>query len=431
MISVSEALRLVLEAAVPLPSQSLPAHQAVGRVLREAVHADIDSPPYDKSLMDGYAVRFQDLQAEWRSFRILEEVTAGRIPSLPLTSGCATRVMTGAMLPEGSDVVVPVENAGAREKSEVKEGAEAQAPVADDHLSKDRAEEGYGISLRRDGLTPGRNILRQGAAIQAGVKALAPGRRLTVAQIGLCYEMGAVELQVGASPSLAVLSTGDELVPPHTKPGPGQIRNSNGPMLLAFAAASGAAPVDLGIAPDNPASLRSKIQQGLHHDLLVLSGGVSAGVLDLAPAILAELGVHKVFHKIDLKPGKPLWFGVWDENGRRTLVFGLPGNPVSTLVCFELFVRPALQRMTGLDLADCVTPLQRAALHKDHVHKGDRVTYLPARCEVIDGQPFVSTLPWQGSADLTALAAANGLIRLERACTLAAGDQVWVHRLPS
>jgi molybdopterin molybdotransferase len=260
---------------------------------------------------------------------------------------------------------------------------------------------------------------------------------------------------------VAIISTGNELVPAADTPGPGQIRNSNGPMLAALVQAAAAVPRDLGIVRDEPDALRRAIAEGLRADVLVLSGGVSAGVLDLVPGVLAELGVRQVFHKVNLKPGKPLWFGLCHSerseesraetlrsaqgdrrvqgdsatphSARRTphsptLVFGLPGNPVSTLVCFELFVLPALRRLAGHSQATRAPILAR--LTEDFTHKGNRPTYHPADVVARDGQATVTPVRWQGSADLRAFTAANALVHFpEGDRRFSAGQEVEVIEL--
>jgi molybdopterin molybdotransferase len=226
-------------------------------------------------------------------------------------------------------------------------------------------------------------------------------------EIGLLAEVGRDRVQAFPAARVAILSTGNELVDAGRRPQPGQIRNSNGPMLAAQVTEAGGIAVPLGIARDDAGELRRLIGQGLEGgDVLVLSGGVSAGILDLVPAALADLGVREVFHKIRVKPGKPLWFGVLPGEAR-TLVFGLPGNPVSSLVCFHLFVRPALLRLSGD--ADAEPPLAPAALAHSFDHRGDRPTYFPA---AVDGPPAsrkAALTAWKGSADLRSLAEANCL----------------------
>jgi molybdopterin molybdotransferase len=225
------------------------------------------------------------------------------------------------------------------------------------------------------------------------------------------------------------LSTGNELVRSVEKPGPGQIRNSNGPLLVAASKAAGAAPHDLGIAIDEPAELERAMSKGLEHDVLLISGGVSAGVLDLVPSVLAKLGVEQVFHKVELKPGKPLWFGVRVAGDRRTLVFGLPGNPVSSLVCFELFVRYAIGRLCGR--TDAGLQEVQAELVMAFQQRSDRPTYHPAVLTDRGGRFAVEPLRWQGSGDLRTLVAANALAYFPAgARQFAAGESVRVLRLP-
>jgi molybdenum cofactor synthesis domain-containing protein len=208
---------------------------------------------------------------------------------------------------------------------------------------------------------------------------LQSGKVLRAIEIGLLAEVGHETVHIIPTPRVAVLATGNELVPAGSVPGPGQIRNSNGPLLEGLVSQAGGMSIPLGIARDEPADLQGHIELGLERDILLLSGGVSAGVLDLVPQVLAELGVEQIFHKVNLKPGKPLWFGVkrHPEQGRQTLVFGLPGNPVSGLVCFELFVRPAIEKLSGREPRGL--PRVTAILTQEHKQRGDRPTYWPAQ----------------------------------------------------
>jgi molybdopterin molybdotransferase len=275
----------------------------------------------------------------------------------------------------------------------------------------------------------GQHILPVGSSLRAGDIVLREGAILRPIEIAILAEIGPGVVTVRPRPRVAILPTGNELVPVGEKPGLGQIRNTNGPMLVAAAARAGAEAFELGIARDDRERLKNWIEQGLAADVLLLSGGVSAGAFDLVPDVLSELGVEQVFHKIALRPGKPLWFGVKDDGDRRVLVFGLPGNPVSSFVCFELFARPAIATMCGRGFAGL--PSIQASLTHDFAHGGGRAAYLPARilptcdsrpaesgsgCDTLStpGNPSarIEILPWQGSADLAALAQANGLARL-------------------
>jgi molybdopterin molybdotransferase len=224
-------------------------------------------------------------------------------------------------------------------------------------------------------------------------------------------------------PRVGVLPTGDELVAAHESCGPGQIRNSNGPMLIAAVQKEGATPVDLGVGRDTPEDLLEKIARGLQCDVLLVSGGVSAGVKDLVPGVLAELGVEQHFHKVRMKPGKPLWFGTREAGGRTTLVFGLPGNPVSTYVTFVLFVAPALRRLAGESVRPAAPEMY--PITAPFRHRGGRPTYHPCRLAFPNKTPSLELLDWKGSADLATLTRAHYLAALpEGDYELAAGDKV-------
>jgi molybdopterin molybdotransferase len=245
---------------------------------------------------------------------------------------------------------------------------------------------------------------------------------LNGACIGALAELGVVNVPVRHRPQVAILATGDELVPIEETPGPGQIRNSNESMLAAQVTSAGGIAVPLGIARDDRNELRVKIQQGLQFDILVLSGGVSAGMLDLVPSVLSETGVREIFHKVEMKPGKPVWFG-----RGTSLVFGLPGNPVSSLVCFELFTRTAIRRMMGVDPA---TPQPvSAAIEHDYSNRNDRPTYHPARLAPMKDGMSVKLVPWHGSSDLCGTVTANGMAVLPvETRELKTGDDVETFR---
>jgi molybdopterin molybdotransferase len=413
MISVEEALRLVELHARPLAPRRVPLAELAGLVLAEDVVSETNSPPFDKALMDGYAVISSDRQPERR---VLEEIAAGDVPRRPLTPGTVTRVMTGAPLPEGADAVVAVEET--------------------DLVG------GETVRLHTVELSRGKNMLPLGAAFRAGDVVLAAGVELRPIEVGILAEVDRAWVNAFPRPRVAVLPTGNELVPVGQRPVPGQIRNSNGPMLLAAIERLGAAGVELPIGRDDRAQLRSLVERGLDADVLVLCGGVSAGKFDLVPEVLGELGVAQVFHKVALRPGKPLWFGVKTVGERQVLVFGLPGNPVSSLVCFELFVRPAMAALAcrGFQRA----PVFTAKLSHDFQYKGGRASCLPARifsksaiASVRSSEPVgdgadaadrsVEILPWHGSADLATLAGANALVRLgAEPAHLAAGTSLAV-----
>jgi molybdopterin molybdotransferase len=381
MLEIDQALKLVLQDAQPLPPERRTIADCLNQVLGEPVVSDIDSPPHDKSIVDGYAVIAGAVAGGNTRLKVLEEVTAGAVPTRPVEPGTATRIMTGAPLPSGADAVVMVEQTEAA---------------------------GEDVVIKRASVKPGQNIMRRAAAMSRGQTVLEAGKLIRPIEIGLLAEVGRTSVAVIPPPRVAVLATGNELVDPRLVPGPGQIRNSNGPMLTALARQAGSQVTDLGIARDTEDDLRRALSAGILHDVLMISGGVSAGVLDLVPRVLQQIGVEQVFHKVNLKPGKPLWFGRKANTGdRRTLVFGLPGNPVSSLVCFELFVMPAIQKLRGLEPRGL--PQAVAKLTREHVQRGDRPTFWPS-VVAEDGRGLVATpLAWQGSGDLRALASANAL----------------------
>jgi molybdopterin molybdotransferase len=382
MISVEEALEKVLAHVQPRAPECVPLSDSLGRVLAEDMSSDIDSPPHDKSLVDGYAVIASEIREANVKLDILEEVTAGETPSKAVRQGGATRIMTGAPIPEGADAVVMVE----------------QTEAIDD---------GARVVIRTDQVRAAQNIMPRAKSMRSGDVVLRAGNRIRAIEIGVLAEIGATNVPAFPLPTVAVLSTGNELVPADATPAAGQIRNSNGPMLAALVRRAGGRAIDLGVGRDEQTELMESVNRGLREDVLVVSGGVSAGVLDLVPEVLSAHGVEKIFHKVHLKPGKPLWFGIKQSESGNKLVFGLPGNPVSSLVCFEIFVRPALAALAGRSGQG----LQRrtARLACKHRHRSDRPTYYPARLAEKNDEMTVEPLAWQGSADLCTLADADCL----------------------
>jgi molybdopterin molybdotransferase len=378
MLSVSEAQQLVLQQAQPLAPQSIPlTADVLGLILAEDIVSDLDMPPFDKAMMDGYAVRSADLVQGRALLQVVDEVTAGQVPRRAVGKGEATRIMTGAPLPQGADAVVMVE--------------------------RTRLGEGGRVTIE-DAAAPGQHVMKRGKEMRQGDKVLRAGTPLRPQEVGLLATVGRPKVLLHPAPRLAILSTGDELVPVSQQPGPGQIRNGNGPMLAAQAKRAGAIVVFQDMARDNRESLRAAITQGLQADILVLSGGVSAGKLDLVPGVLGEVGVAGHFHKVAMKPGKPIFFGSHNS----TLVFGLPGNPVSAMVCFELFVRPAIRRLRGEAVAG--PTVVKATLVENFTYRTDRPTYHPARLEMSESGWEVRVVPWLGSPDLRGLTRANAFV---------------------
>ena len=391
MIELAEAIALIERTARPLPPRRLRLLDTCGRRLAEPVQADVDSPPWNRAMMDGFAVRDADFAAggEVVELDVIVDLAAGDVTPLEIRPGACARIMTGAPLPPGADAVVPIERAV--------EGTAA-------------AHAGSRVRLREEHYRPGQHVARQGTAFRAGSVVLPAGSRLDAAAVGLAAEAGATHVVAEPQVRVAILSTGSELVGCEEVPGHGQTRNSNAPMLAAAVTLLEAEAIPLGIAADRPEAIRAAVAQGLAADVLVLSGGVSAGDLDLVPAAFAASGVEQVFHKVRLKPGKPVWFGILRRAAAApTLVFGLPGNPASSLVCFELFVRPAVRMLAGRPREAWHLPRDRAVLVAGVKAAADRPVFLPCRLRssgaVLEAEP----LPWTGSSDLVGLAAGGAV----------------------
>lgn len=390
MITLEEAFTAVESTVTRLTSETIPLSAAVGRVLAQDVRSDVDSPPHNKSVMDGFAVRAADIAAGVTEFRVLETIIAGGLPTAEVTEGTTARIMTGAPMPEGADSVVMIEMSNL--------GYADPTPET--------------VTLSVEGsFTAGKHQMDRAGNFACGDLIFAANHKIRPVDVGLLAEVGAAEVAVWTQPTIAVLPTGDELVDCSQSPEGSQIRNSNGPMIRAIAHQWTTDVTDLGIGVDEIADLESKIISGLKHDVLILTGGVSAGTKDLVPGVLASQGVKTIFHKVKVKPGKPIFFGVADrDDGGRCYVFGLPGNPVSSLVGMHLFVSTAVRLMTGV-ANPAVRPVRLGAiLSGEHQTRGNRPTYWPGRrCDAADPR-LVEALRWNGSSDLLSLRQAEGLI---------------------
>ncbi len=316
MIPVEEALEIVLREAQALPAEEVALDDALLRVLAEDVASDLDLPPFDRAAMDGYALRAADVAGAPVALEIVGEVRAGQWPDLAVGPGQAVRIMTGAPVPPGADAVQPVEST---------------QPLDE-----------FRVTIR-SAVPAGANVAPRGSEARAGTLLLSRGRVIDPAAVAVLASAGKARVRVARRPVVALLVTGDEIVAVSDTPAPGQIRNSNGPAVAAQARLAGATVRLLGVAPDRQDAIAEALRAGLSADVLVVSGGVSAGDYDLVEPALLGLGATFLFTKVAIKPGAPLVFG--RRSG--TLVFGLPGNPVSAQVTFDLFVRPALLKMQG------------------------------------------------------------------------------------
>ena len=399
MLSYEAARQKVIEVAGKrlgnLPTEKIELKDALGRVLAEETKADRDYPPFDRATRDGFAVRASDLAGQSKSLKLTGESKAGTAFEGKVGPGECVQIMTGAPVPAGADAVVMIEHTRG----------------ADNRIEFERA------------VHAGENIVPKGSEAKAGQALLTPGTQLGYAELALTAQVGRTRASVYRKPRVAILSTGDEVVPIEQKPGPFAIRNSNSVSLAAQTQLAGGAPVPLGNAPDREPELRTLIERGLKEDILVLSGGVSAGKYDLVENVLRDLGAEFYFDAIAIRPGRPAVFGVC----RDTLVFGLPGNPVSTMVTFELLVVPAMGLRSGL--APRPLPLFKARLAKPITQKAALTHFLPALVSWTRGEATVEELPWQGSGDIVSVVRANCFVVVHSAkLAMAAGE--WADVLP-
>ena len=380
MLPLDQAQGLIAERVHPLPAETVPLQEADGRVLALDVTCDMDYPPFHKAMMDGYAVCCADFAEGIARLEVLAEVVAGDAPQLTMKPGQAVPISTGAPVPDGADAVVPVECSAL-------------------------ADHGRVVELRDDP-QPGRYIAPRGQDLPAGAIVLTAGTQLGPPQIAALAAVGATAVSVHRRPSVAILVTGNELVPAEARPGAGQIRASNSYYLVAAVRQLGLEPQPLGIVADDRAALRSALESGLRADVLLTTGGISMGKYDLVADLLSELGVRVCFSKVAVKPGKPTWFGTHHDG---KLVFALAGNPASCLVGWHLLAGPALLGLQGAPLR---FPAQIPARSDQPLPAADqRQTFLPARVQATEaGPPTVRPVGWTGSGDLFGLVRANALI---------------------
>jgi molybdopterin molybdotransferase len=376
MLSFEQARQLIITETqsrlTPPPTTLLAAADALGHILAQEIRADREYPPFNRSTRDGYAVRAREATKD-STLRCIGEIKAGDAVFAPLESGTCIQIMTGAAVPPGADAVVMIEFT---------------------------RRSGDAVTFDRD-TQPAQNFVPQGSEARASDLILQPGIRLGFAELAIAAQVGAANLLCYQKPRVAILSTGDEVVPITETPGPFHIRNSNSVSLAAQVRLAGGEAVPLGNALDRVDDLSAKIELGLQHDILVLSGGVSMGKYDLVETVLKSFGAEFLFDAVAIRPGKPAVFG----RCRNKLVFGLPGNPVSTMVTFQLFVAPAIDLLSGA--AARPLPLLNATLSQPLHEKPGLTHFLPARLEWAAAEPQVHALPWQGSGDVATLSHAN------------------------
>ena len=373
LLSLEDAQRRILERVVRLPAERVLLEQAAGRVLAEPATAQVDLPPFDSSAMDGFAVRSENTPGR---LPVVARIAAGRPAPRELRDGEAMAIATGGAVPEGADAVIPIEDV-----------------VEDDN----EVEIGGRVEI-------GANVRPRGGDLRAGDVVAASGGVLGAAQLGALAAAGAADIVSARRPRAAVLATGSELRPPGSQLKPGEIYEANGLILATQLASAGAEVERLEPVADDEAAHRRALEAGLEADVLVSSGGVSVGPHDLVRSVGAELGVEEVFWGVSVKPGKPLWFGVRAD----TLVFGLPGNPVSSLVCFELFVRPAVLALQGVE--DALPRFEPGTLSRGIRRNAARTELVRARSRVGDGVVELEPLTGQESHMIARAAGADALV---------------------
>ena len=391
MVSYQQALDIILGQEVVLDTERVPFDKALHRVLAEDVYSDIDMPPFDKAAMDGFACRRNDL-GQW--LRVVEEVAAGNVPQVPIEPGCGARIMTGAMVPSGADTVIMVE----------------------------QTETGPGGLIRFTGEKTSANIALKAEDVQIGQKVWDKGQIIRPQHTAIFSSVGYTNPLVYRQPRVGILSTGDELVEPSHFPETGKIRNSNGFQLAAQAAAAHCMPQYLGIVPDSMEATREALDKALSmSDVVLLSGGVSAGDYDFVPHVMREAGINILFQKVEVKPGRPTVFGRKGD----VFVFGLPGNPVSSFINFEVMVKPLLYKMMGTAyLPDEHQMKLETAFHRK---KTDRPEWLPV---TLNSEAKVMPVGYHGSAHIHAICLADGLMFIPKGIgKLEAGSVVCVRKI--
>ena len=382
MLTVAEARDAILAAMPAADTDTVPVENATGRVLRESVAAERDQPPFDRVTMDGIAIAFRDFAEGKRQFPIQAAQAAGDA-ALTLEAGRAIEIMTGASLPEGADCIVPVERIHV---------ADGVAELETDYTPEER-----------------QFIHARGSDHSKDTELLTPGTRVSPLDIAIITSCGLTEVAVSQAPTIRVISTGNELVPPGEPIGPQQIRMSNGPAVIAMLHQHGYDDCEHDHLLDEPEQLKARIATHLQAaNVLVLSGGVSMGKADYLPEVLDALGVEVVFHKISQRPGLPMWFGIGPE---QQAVFALPGNPVSTLVCCRQYVIPALEAAAGLR----ETPPEFASLAEDVTFQPELTCFLPVKLVSSVGGPLVAMPVFTNtSGDFASLSRTDGYVELAR-----------------
>lgn len=398
MISIHEALKIIAQNNAPLAVETISLTDSINRILAENVVADTDLPPFNRSQMDGYAIRAEDAHEEQATparFKIVGEAAAGNAWTGELKTGEAVRIMTGAMVPDGANAVQKLEVA-------------REFQTADGTVFVELSE----------AVKTGQNINPRASEIEQGTVLFAPGELITLPMIASLASFGCARVRVGKQPHVSILATGNELVPVDSTPGASQIRDSNSVTLRAYSEAAGATATTLENSEDDLENLKLQILNAIEiSDLLILAGGVSVGKYDFTKLALSQLGAQIFIEKVALRPGKPFVFAKLNEKP----IFGLPGNPVSVIVTFNLFVRAAILQMQGAREINLKTGF--AVVTKNLTAARERDSFLPVKLSTDNqGRLLAEPLDWGGSSDFVAFARADALVFVPCGAALKTGN---------
>lgn len=391
MITFEQALKHILDNTKELSVERVFVEDAVGRTLMEDIYSRIEMPPFNKSVMDGYALKARDIKNAPVILESIGCIQAGQMFKKEIKRGECVKIMTGAALPEGADTVVKVEDT-------------RQAAKCVEIMKSARS---------------GESVYDRGENIKRGQRLIKKGTVISTSDISILAMTGRQHVKVIRKPNVAVLNTGGEIVPTGRRLKKRQIYNSNGPQFLALLKSDRINPIFLGIAKDEPNELKKAIQKGLKSDVLLISGGVSMGDYDLVPDTLKSLGVKTIFYKVKTKPGKPLLFG----KKANTVVFGVPGNPVSSFVTYYVYIRPALYKLQGYKY--CAPRFEEGTIEGPFRQETGRRHFVPVKVFKKGSQYYLTLVKTQGSADILALSKADGFMVVdENARTVKAGSKI-------
>lgn len=376
MMQYEEALENILKNAYPLSAEKVMIEESVGRILKEDIYSKIKMPPFDKAAMDGYAINVQDVKNVPIKLRNIGIIQAGDIFEEKLTKGDCVKIMTGAPLPPGTDSVVMIED----------------TRQFDDFVEILKV------------IKKGENVCFQGEDIGEGQKVIDQGTKISSSHVAVLATVGRRFVRMSGKPRVSILNTGGEIVQPGVKLSKNKIYNSNGPMLQALLKSDGVESCFLGIVKDNIEELKRVIKDGFKANILLISGGVSMGEYDLIPEVLVNMEVKKIFHKVNIKPGKPLFFGIKNK----TLIFGIPGNPISNFLAYLIFIRPALYKMLGH--SNFQPEFKTGLIDREFNTKTERKHFVLVKITKNKNHCYLTPIFSHGSADILALSKADGFM---------------------